>query len=208
MRGIRLGAAGLSLAGMLGVSWHFLGKTPHASPAGSPSAPTGLPLPAPPREIPVGAPLPSLTLTDDHGERVTLASLRGAPTVLLFFRATSCPVCRSQLASFAGVEARFQAAGIQVVAASPDPPGALAEMRRDLKLSMRLLSDADEQAVNALCGGLAHCQILADAAGVVRWGAFSESWCHPPPPEALLAALRETPTASATQSATAAATNP
>src|ERR1700690_342258 len=123
MRGIRLGAAGVALAGLLGVSWHLLGKTPRALPAGAQPSQAGLPLPAPPREIPVGAPLPSLTLMDDHGERVTLASLRGPPPVLLFSRATSCPVCRSQRASFAGVEARFRAAGIQVVPASPDPPG-------------------------------------------------------------------------------------
>jgi peroxiredoxin len=154
-------------------------------------------LPPSPREIPVGARLPALTLLDDGGEPVALSSVRGKPTVLLFFRATSCPICRSQLTAFAQTAARFEAAGIQVVATSPDSPAALAEMRRELGLRMRLLSDTGEQAVSALCGGLAHCQILADAAGVIRWGAFSESWCHPPPPEALLAALHDAPLASA-----------
>ena len=142
-------------------------------------------LPASPREIPVGTPLPPLVLADDRGERVSLGSLRG-PTVLLFFRATSCPICRKQLAAFAKVAARFHAAGVAVVAASPDMPDALAKLRRELDLPMRLLSDRDEQAVNALCGGLAHCELLIDAKGIVRWGAFSESWSHPPEPDALL----------------------
>jgi peroxiredoxin len=148
------------------------------------------PLPAAPREILVGRPLPPLVLADDHGVPVALASLRGKPTVLLFFRASSCPLCRAQLAALAGAAGGFLAAGAEVVAASPDTPATLADLRRELQLPIRLLSDADEQAVNALCGGVAHCQILVDPQGVVRWGAFSESWSHSPSPEALLDAVR------------------
>ncbi|HEY4185102.1 MAG TPA: hypothetical protein VGP07_08535, partial [Polyangia bacterium] len=91
---------------------------------------------------------------------------------------------------------RFSAAGIQVVASSPDGPAVLAELRLQLGLPIQLLSDADEQAVNALCGGVAHCQILVDDDGIVRWGAFSESWSHAPSPEALLAAVRQAPLAT------------
>jgi peroxiredoxin len=147
-------------------------------------------LPVSPREIPVGSPLPPLALADDAGQPVALSSLRGAPTMLLFFRASTCPICRTQLQALAAVATRFSAAGIQVVASSPDGPAVLADLRLQLGLPIQLLSDADEQAVNALCGGVAHCQILADADGIVRWGAFSESWSHAPPPEALLAAVQ------------------
>jgi len=154
-------------------------------------------LPSPPREIPVGSVLPPLVLPSDRGPARALSSFRGAPTVLLFFRASSCPVCRAQLTAFAKEEPRFAAAGLQVVAASPDPPGALAELRGELGLTMALLSDPDEQAVNALCGGLSHCELLADAGGVIRWGAFAESWSHAPGPAALLAAVQPAPLASA-----------
>lgn len=147
-------------------------------------------LPASPREIPVGVALPQLVLASDGGKARALSSFRGVPTVLLFFRATSCPVCRAQLTAFAKEESRFAAAGLQVIAASPDPPQALAELRGELGLSMALLSDPDEQAVNALCGGLSHCELLADADGVIRWGAFAESWSHAPAPDALLAAVQ------------------
>jgi len=147
-------------------------------------------LPAPPREIPIGTALPALVLPSDRGPARALSSFRGAPTVLLFFRATSCPVCRAQLTAFAKQEPLFTQAGLQVVAASPDPPGALVQLRGELGLTMTLLSDPDEQAVNALCGGLSHCELLADAGGVIRWGAFSESWSHAPGPDALLAAVQ------------------
>ena len=151
-------------------------------------------LPASPREIPVGAPLPPVVLTDDRGQAVSLASLRGAPTVLVFFRASSCPSCRAQLTAFAAAAAKFHDAGVQVVATSPDPPATLATLRSELHLPMQLLSDADEQAVSVLCGGLAHCELLADARGVIRWGAFSENWCHVPAPETLAEAAQQLPT--------------
>lgn len=147
-------------------------------------------LPAPPREIPVGTALPSFVLTDDHGRAVPLRSLRGSPTVLVFFRATSCPSCRAQLAAFAAAAAQFRAAGVEVVATSPDSPEVLATAREQLHLPMRLLSDADEQVVSLLCGGLAHCELLTDARGVIRWGAFSETWSRVPAPETLARAAR------------------
>ena len=152
-------------------------------------------LPAPPREIPVGTRLPPLVLTDDRGQAVPLSSLRGAPTVLLFFRAASCPSCRAQLTAFAAAAAKFRAAGVEVVASSPDSPETLADARERLHLPMRLLSDTDEQAVSLLCGGLAHCELLADARGVIRWGAFSETWSRVPPPETLAEAARQLPPA-------------
>jgi peroxiredoxin len=184
MVGRKLGLAVVALGSLIGVSGYLL----RAHPSDAADAASGLP--ASPREIPVGMRLPSLVLADDRGEQVPLGSLRGSPTVLLFFRATSCPLCRTQLAAFARAAARFRAAGVQVVAASPDMPAALAKLRRELALPIRLLSDGDEQAVNALCGGLAHCELLVDDQGVVRWGAFAESWSHPPEPEALLEAAR------------------
>jgi peroxiredoxin len=190
MRGRRLGLAVLALGLLIGAEYLLRAHPSDAANAADVSA-SAAELPASPREIPVGMRLPSLVLADDRGERVALGSLRGAPTVLLFFRATSCPLCRTQLAAFSKLAARFHAAGVQVVAASPDMPAALAKLRRELELPIRLLSDGDEQAVNALCGGLAHCELIVDEKGVVRWGAFSESWSHPPEPEALLQAARQ-----------------
>ena len=194
MRGRTVGGVLVALAVAGGIA-HFMGRSSQCG-HGEVGAISTARLPAPPREIPVGSPLPSLVLASDQGPPRALSSFRGAPAVLLFFRATSCPVCRAQLTAFARDEARFTAAGLRVVAASPDPPQALAQLRGELGLTMDLLSDPDEQAVSALCGGLSHCELLADAGGVSRGGAFAESWSHAPGPEALLGAV-QSPLASA-----------
>jgi peroxiredoxin len=141
--------------------------------------------PATPAGIAVGKPLPPLVLTDDRGQPVALSSLRG-PTLWLFFRSASCPFCRTQLGAFAKAAAKLRAAGLNLVATSPDTPDTLATLRRQLALPMQLLADNGEQTVTAVCGGVAHCELLVDAQGVVRWGAFSESWSQTPGPEALL----------------------
>src|SRR5438045_2577411 len=149
-----------SIAGLLGIGLLAGGATTFHRDASTRAFSA---LPAPPREIPVGTALPSFVLTDDRGQAVPLTSLRGAPTVLLFFRAASCPSCRAQLAAFAAAAAKFRDAGVEVVASSPDSPEVLAAARAQLHLPMRLLSDADEQAVSLLCGGLAHCELLTDS---------------------------------------------
>jgi peroxiredoxin len=77
---------------------------------------------------------------------------------------------------------------VRVVAISPDPPLALARLRQDLHLGFPLVSDAEERLVTVFCGGLAHCLVLLDAAGNVRWAGASERWSHVPPLETLLQA--------------------
>ena len=165
--------------------WHSL----HGSRAVAviPSLPR---LPRSPREIPVGTHLPALVLRDQRGQPLALGSLRGSPTLLVFFSTSSCPSCRKQLGAFARAAPGFRAAGVEVLAISPDSPEILADLQRELGLPMRLLSDIDAQAVTALCGGLSHCEILTDSRGLVRWGAFSESWSQAPAPETLAEAAR------------------
>jgi peroxiredoxin Q/BCP len=138
--------------------------------------------------LPVDRPLPALVLQDEAGAQVALDGLRGKPAWLLFFRGVYCPSCRAQLTALAERANAIESAGVQLVAISPDPPAALARLREQLGLRFRLLSDENETAVTALCGGLAHCQLLVDPAGVVRWAAYSESWSQASAPEAVLQA--------------------
>jgi peroxiredoxin len=77
---------------------------------------------------------------------------------------------------------------VRVVAISPDAPPALARLRRELHLRFLLASDPEERSVAALCGGLAHCLVLLDAAGTVRWAGGSERWSQAPPLEIVLQA--------------------
>src|SRR5262249_60992082 len=52
-------------------------------------------LPPPPRELAVGTAAPDFTLPDQTGHPVALASLRGHPTLLAFYRAFWLPFCHS-----------------------------------------------------------------------------------------------------------------
>ncbi|MET0411662.1 MAG: redoxin domain-containing protein, partial [Polyangiaceae bacterium] len=140
------------------------------------SAAPPLTLPVAGAGLPIERPLPALVLRDDTGVSVAFDTLRGKPTWLLFFRGVYCPSCRAQLEALAARAAAVESSGVELIAISPDQPEALARLRAELGLKFRLLSDSNETAVTALCAGLAHCQLLVDRDGVVRWGAFSESW--------------------------------
>lgn len=139
----------------------------------------------------VGKPLPDLVLVDQDGRALTFGALRGRPTWLVFFRGAYCAYCREQLRGLVAQAAEVAQAGVQLLAVAPDPPAILARLRNELALPFPLLSDQGEQAVTALCGGVAHCQLLIDPAGIVRWAAQSESWSQAPAPEAVLAAARQ-----------------
>jgi len=145
-------------------------------------------LPAAAPGLPIDRALPSLVLRDDTRASVALDTVRGKPSWLLFFRGVYCPSCRAQLEALKTHAAEIESSGVELIAISPDQPEALARLRSDMGLSFRLLSDSSEAAVTALCAGLAHCQLLADSKGVVRWGAFSESWSAATAPETILQA--------------------
>jgi peroxiredoxin len=145
-------------------------------------------LPAAAPGLPIERSLPSLVLRDDTGASVAFDSLRGKPTWLLFFRGAYCPSCRAQLQALKIHADAIASSDVELIAISPDQPEALARLRAELGLSFQLLSDSTETAVTALCAGLAHCQLLADSKGIVRWGAFSESWSAATAPETILRA--------------------
>jgi peroxiredoxin len=127
-------------------------------------------------------------LLDATGHALAIEDLRGRPTVLLFYLGAWCPACRAQLTGFADVAEPYLAAGVRVLAISPDPPSDLAAFQRRLNVPFPLLSDEKEHWASELCGARGHCQLLIDAAGVVRWGAFGENWRVLEPPERVLQA--------------------
>jgi len=149
------------------------------------------PLPASSPEVHLGLPLPDVRLTDEAGRAVPLSSLRGHPLVLVFYRGGLCVACRAQLSDLAGHARSFIAAGVRVFGVSADPPPVSAEWKRTLGLPFSLLSDDQRGVAESLCSARAHCLLLVDPEGVVRWGALNDYWRGAEPSEAvLLAAYR------------------
>jgi len=180
-----LGALGL-LASGLGVL--ALSQSRSSWPGPARSRALVLPLTVGPRSV--GKPLPDLVLVDHEGRALTLGALRGRPVWLAFLRGAYCAYCREQLVQLRARAAEVARSGVQLIAVTPDPPAISARLRRELALPFPFLSDPGEQAVTALCGGLAHCQLLVDPEGMVRWTGASESWSESPAPEALLETAR------------------
>lgn len=72
--------------------------------------------------LPIGAIAPDFTLTDNHGERVTLSAFAGKhPVVLVFYPADFSSGCTRQLCAIRDDYSRFQEAGAIVLGISAAP---------------------------------------------------------------------------------------
>ena len=131
-------------------------------------------LPATPRELASQGTAADFTLFDASGHPVTLSALRGRPVLLVFYKGAWCPFCRKELARLAGEAPPFLAAGVQIVAISGDAQEAAARMKERFGLPFTVLADPELHVVPRC--RVSHCLVLLDAAGVVRWGAFTENW--------------------------------
>jgi mycoredoxin-dependent peroxiredoxin len=150
-------------------------------------------LPRASSEIAVGQLLPEMHLRDELGRPVSLAALRGQPTVLVFYRGALCVACRKQLSALAARAAPFIAAGVRIFGVSADPPAVSAECKSTLGLPFSLLSDPQQGLAGSLCSSAAHCVLLIDPEGKIRWGALNDYWRGADRPEpVLLAAYRLT----------------
>lgn len=107
------------------------------------------------RALSVGAPAPTFTLPDAHGRDVRLADLLPAgPVVITFYRGGWCPYCNLELRAYAERMSAFDAAGVQVVAISPQlPDESLTQVERD-ELPFMVLSDRNNAA--AATFGIVH----------------------------------------------------
>jgi peroxiredoxin Q/BCP len=98
---------------------------------------------------------PDVTLPDDQGNEVSLASLRGRKVIVYFYPAAMTPGCTKQACDFTESLDSLRAQGFEVLGISPDRPGKLARFRDRDGLTITLLSDADKAVMTA-------------------WGAFGE----------------------------------
>ncbi len=115
-----------------------------------------------------GDPAPDFTLPDADGRPVSLSSFRGGRTVVYFYPAAMTPGCTTEACDFRDSLSSLQAAGVNVVGISPDPPAKLARFRERDGLTFPLLSD-DDRAVMTAYGAFGEKKLYGKTVtGVIR----------------------------------------
>ena len=95
-------------------------------------------------EIPAaGAPAPEFALVDQHGQLITLESLRGKWTVLYFYPKNDTPGCTEEACNFRDDIAQLMALGASVLGVSIAETASNAEFARKYHLPFSLLADRD-----------------------------------------------------------------
>jgi peroxiredoxin len=160
-----------------------------------------------------GDPLPRVSWRDSKGEPVTSESLwaKGPVVIELYRSAVWCPFCQRQLFALHDAADAFEAAGLLVVAASPDTSETIAKIEKDgLKgkkpYRIRLLSDPKGDTADALgflnpdtvregvrpeAYGLPFpTTIIVDARGIVRFVKTHRDFRERVKPEEMIAVAR------------------
>lgn len=124
--------------------------------------------PASPIRLAEGTPAPDFTLENQHGEPVTLSSLRGRKVILYFYGEAGTPACTGQACDFRDRLDQFADEGYQVVGVSRDKVPAIAKMADAEHLTFPLLADPNRH-VHELYGTFGAKQLYGRTVqGVIR----------------------------------------
>ena len=88
-----------------------------------------------------GTPAPDFKLRDQEGNKVTLESLRGQTTVLVFYPLDFSPVCTDQLNVYQEVLGELEAAGVKLYGVSVDSAYSHKAFQEKLGITIPLLAD-------------------------------------------------------------------
>ena len=91
--------------------------------------------------IEAGTPAPDFKLRDQDGQKVTLESLRGQTTVLVFYPSDFSPVCTDQLNVYQEVLGELEAAGAKLYGVSVDSAFSHKAFQQQLGITIPLLAD-------------------------------------------------------------------
>jgi thioredoxin-dependent peroxiredoxin len=97
--------------------------------------------------IDAGTEAPDFTLSDQDGNPVHLAALRGRPVVLYFYPKADTPGCTKQACGVRDRRAEYERRGAVVLGVSPDPVAAIKRFHDRHSLDFTLLADPD----HAIC---------------------------------------------------------
>jgi peroxiredoxin len=93
--------------------------------------------------VAIGDLAPDFTVTDSLGQPVRLASFRGAPVLLKFYRGVWCPYCIGELRQLDRYARDFDALGVKLAAVSSDRSDELYAFERKNAWGIKLLADPD-----------------------------------------------------------------
>lgn len=88
-------------------------------------------------------PVPQLTGTDYRGQSFDLASLRGQPVLLSFYRYASCPICNLRVHSLIQAQPRLAEQGLALVAVFQSPAATIASYVGQQHPPFPLLADPE-----------------------------------------------------------------
>src|SRR5437763_15058443 len=96
-----------------------------------------------------GDPAPDFTLPDADGTPVALASYRGRRVIVYCYPAALTPGCTTQAVDFTAAAGELAEAGLDIIGISPDEPAKLIRFREKENLGIPLVSDPDQQVLQA-----------------------------------------------------------
>ena len=115
----------------------------------------------------VGDTAPDFSLPDQDKQVVSLAGLRGAPVLVVFYPFAFSGICTGELCQLRDELGTYTDAGVQVVAISTDPTFSLKAFREKEGLEFPLLSDFWPHGATAQAYG-----VFNDKAGMAVRGTF------------------------------------
>lgn len=138
-----------------------------------------------------GDPAPNFRLSDQFCNQVTLDSMRGQRFVLFFFPKAGTAGCTREVRDFQEHHDRLRFDGFHVIGVSPDSPTELCDFAEREGLSLRLLSDSDEechkkyrafgdkQRDGKTVRGILRATFVIDTYGTITWAQYRVNpWTH------------------------------
>jgi peroxiredoxin Q/BCP len=130
--------------------------------------------------VDVGDPAPDFSKPRDGGGTLSLADLKGRPTVIYFYPKDDTPGCTKEACGFRDAWTEVTDAGINVVGVSKDSASSHDKFKAKYELPFPLISDADTDLAQAFgvwkeknmygkkTMGVERSTFLLDAEGVIR----------------------------------------